>query len=41
VLGFAATQALISSARHFVAYGGQFSRKLNEHVFTAGFTASF
>ncbi|MBV9592080.1 MAG: autotransporter outer membrane beta-barrel domain-containing protein, partial [Hyphomicrobiales bacterium] len=41
LVGVGATQALGSSARLFVAYDGQFSRKLNEHVFTAGFTASF
>jgi len=41
VVGLTATQALGSSARLFVAYDGQFSRKLDEHVFTAGFKASF
>jgi len=41
VVGLTLTQALGSSARLFVAYDGQFSRKLDEHVFTAGFKASF
>ncbi|MBV8450032.1 MAG: autotransporter domain-containing protein [Hyphomicrobiales bacterium] len=41
VVGLTVTQALGSSARLFVAYDGQFSRKLDEHVFTAGFKASF
>ena len=41
LIGVGATQALGSSARLFVAYDGQFSRKLNEHVFTAGSRGAF
>jgi outer membrane autotransporter protein len=41
LVGLGATQALGSSARIFVAYDGQFTRKLNEHIFSAGFKARF
>jgi uncharacterized protein with beta-barrel porin domain len=41
LIGLSATQALGSSVRLFVAYDGQFSSKLDAHVFTAGIKGSF
>jgi subtilase-type serine protease len=41
LVGLGATQALGSSARIFVAYDGQFTQKLTEHIFSAGFRARF